>query len=310
MIESPLILAQEVILPFSPVNLFMVIVGALALAGICWSGLHIIGGLWQRWQNNLIENTESEIQDVLIELPVEKLFQLSTSISSILALVIFFLIAPHPDGWKWEIGLIMGMVIIVLGLLLTRKIVLFLKAKRLEKFNDQLEESLMSMGNALKAGFSINQAVDMVIRQNKNPISIEYRLMRQQTQLGVSFDEALRNMAQRVGSEDFHLVSSAICTARQTGVDLTGVFERLGAVIRERLRIQRRIMTLTAQGRLQGWVLTMLPMVLLAIFYFFVDPEMVENFFGQLLGIFIFLVVVTLQFLGFVVIRKMVNIDI
>ena len=116
-------------------------------------------------------------------------------------------------------------------------------------------------------------------------------------------------MTKRVESEDFYLVANAIITARQTGGDLTGVFDRLATMIRERLRIKRRIMTLTAQGRLQGIVLGSLPLVLLGILYL-MDPEMIRNFFTQPIGIFLFFVVIMLEIGGFLVIRKIVNIDI
>ncbi|RMF20212.1 MAG: secretion system protein, partial [Bacteroidetes bacterium] len=84
----------------------------------------------------------------------------------------------------------------------------------------------------------------------------------------------------------------------------------LAEVIRERLRIQRRIRTLTAQGRLQGLVLALMPVVLLAILYFFVNPEMIRNFFSSIIGILALIVVVILEVLGFLTIRKIMNIDI
>jgi tight adherence protein B len=227
-----------------------------------------------------------------------------------LAVLAFVLMAPGRDRFNWQFGLTAAAVVFVTAMILSRSVLKWLRQQRLGKFNDQLEEALLSMSNALKAGFSINQAVEMVVKQNNNPISLEFKLMIQQTQLGMSFDDALRNMARRVQSEDFTLVASAISTARQTGGDLTGVFARLAAMIRERLRIQRRIRVLTAQGRLQGTVLGLLPMALLAILYFFVDPELVRNFFGNPIGLVLFGVVVLLEACGYLVIRKIVNIDI
>jgi tight adherence protein B len=247
---------------------------------------------------------------MLIQMPAAKLVNYSILFGAAMAVAMFFISAPNANGFNWKFGLVMAVIAFFGIQLAARMSMRFLKKQRLYKFNDQLEEGLMSMGNALKAGFSINQALEMVVKQKKNPISLEFKLMIQQTQLGVSFDDALRNMAKRVESEDFDLVVGAIITARQTGGDLTGVFERLGEVIRERLRIQRRIRTLTAQGRLQGLVLGGLPLILLSILYFFVDKQIIRNFFTHPIGIAAAVAVGILEICGFLTIRKIVNIDI
>ncbi|OVE81411.1 hypothetical protein BVY04_03425 [bacterium M21] len=287
----------------------------LVLGAVCagcgiWGVLNIGDMGLERWKSKFLADTEMEMEELLVQIPAAQIVNYSMIIGLILGAVTFMLIAPGQEGFNWKAGLFFGLAVMIGVQVLAKQFVKFLKAHRLNKFNDQLEEVLMSMGNALKAGFSVNQAVEMVIKQGKNPISLEFKLMIQQTQLGVTFDDALRNMATRVGSEDFKLVSSAIITARSTGGDLTGVFARLADVIRERLRIQRRIRTLTAQGRLQGVVLSLLPLAMIAILYFFVDADLVRNFFGHPIGIAALVVVVILQTCAFLTIRKITNIDI
>ena len=111
------------------------------------------------------------------------------------------------------------------------------KKKRLEKFNEQLEDALLAMSSSLKAGFSINQALESVAGEKRNPISFEFNLLIQELRLGVTLDQALEKMADRLECPDFDLTAVAILTARQTGGELTSTLERLAAVIRERIRI-------------------------------------------------------------------------
>ena len=289
---------------------FAAFLGAVAVGvGVFAMGELLVRGI-EQWRRRFLEEAEMELQEMLMQMPAAQVLHYSLLVAVGLAVLAFVLMAPGRDRFNWQFGLTAAAVVFVTAMILSRSVLKWLRQQRLSKFNDQLEEALLSMSNALKAGFSINQAVEMVVKQNNNPISLEFKLMIQQTQLGMSFDDALRNMARRVQSEDFTLVASAISTARQTGGDLTGVFARLAAMIRERLRIQRRIRVLTAQGRLQGTVLGLLPMALLAILYFFVDPELVRNFFGNPIGLVLFGVVVVLEVCGYLVIRKIVNIDI
>ncbi len=282
-----------------------------ALAAFCavWAIGDILYRIIHRWQERYVREAESQMQEMLLQMSARQLLNYTLMGGGLVALILFGLVSMAGTEFNWRIGIIFAMVGFCGVVMLTRWILKFLKQRRLQAFNDQLEEALMSMSNSLKAGFSITQAIELVIRQKRYPISIEFRLMVQQTQLGMSFDNALNVMALRVGSEDFRLVASAISTARVTGGDLTGVFDRLAHLIRERLRIQRRVHSLSAQGRLQGMVLGALPLLLLGIMLV-LDPPLIIGFFTQPIGIVMFVLVLLLEVGGFYTIRKIVNIDI
>jgi tight adherence protein B len=207
------------------------------------------------------------------------------------------------------IGLVFGGLAGALALMAPWKLLAVLKARRLHKFNLQLVDTLVSMSNALKAGFSITQAFESVVKDGENPIAQEFDVFLQQTRVGVSFSEALSNMEKRVGSDDLSLVVVAIETARKTGGNLTEVFERIASTIRERMRIENRIRTLTAQGRLQGWIVSLMPAII-GFLMFLVDPNMMESFFRSLVGVVCVGVVVLLILSGALVIRKIVRIDV
>ena len=176
------------------------------------------------------------------------------------------------------------------------------------KFNEQLEDALLSISSSLKAGFSISQALEGIAKENRRPISYEFTLLTQELRLGVPFDEALRQMSDRLRCPDFELVAVAIITARQTGGELTGVLERLASVIRERVRIMHRVQSLTAQGRMQAWLIGAVP-VFLFFAMFYISPDMMKSFFSSVTGILILVAVLVMDAIGFFIIRKITKID-
>jgi tight adherence protein B len=279
------------------------------VGAIAWMLADVVVTVLRRWRAQAEIDAESQMQDMLMMMPAARYINLSLSAAGGVAFLVFAVITLMFSNYNWKVGGVLGILVFGGMMLASRFMLKFMKKRRLDTFNDQLEESLMSMSNSLKAGFSIMQAIEMVIRQNRNPISLEFKLMVQQVQLGMTIDEALRNMADRVQSEDFTLTVSAITTARQTGGDLTGIFERLSAMIRERLRIQRRINSITAMGRLQGLVLSLVPVAMFLVLAI-IDPSLVQQFFSSFIGLAMFTVVIALLVCGFLVIRKIVNIDI
>ena len=184
-----------------------------------------------------------------------------------------------------------------------------LKQRRLRLFNEQLVDALMTMSSALRAGSSITQTFEHIVRQNLPPISQEFDLFLQQTRIGVKFEDALVNLEKRVNSEDLTLMIRSIEIARQTGGNLTEVFDKIAAVIRERIRIQGRILTLTSQGRMQGIVVGLLP-IALVFALFLLDPAMMTAFFTSSAGILTGCLALFLELIGALLIRKIMRIDI
>ena len=165
------------------------------------------------------------------------------------------------------------------------------------------------MSSSLKAGFSITQALEEIAEQDVHPLSVEFRLLIQEIHLGVPLDQALDNMCRRLECDDLDLVATAIITARQTGGELTGALERLAALIRERLRIARKLHAITAMGRMQAWMIGAMPFALL-IGVNYVAPSLTEGLFDSILGYVMLAAVLLLDVIGFLVIRKITTIDI
>ena len=165
------------------------------------------------------------------------------------------------------------------------------------------------MGNALRSGFSVTQAVERLADGGEPPISVEFATALHQARVGVPLGDALRNMAERVGSEDLSLVVTSIETARKSGGNLAEMFETISATIRARLRIKARTRTLTAQGRMQGAVLALMPVAVggaLAA----LQPSLFAPFVRSPAGVAVLLAAAVMVLLGALSIRKIVSIDV
>ena len=185
----------------------------------------------------------------------------------------------------------------------------WLDRRRRAKFNEQLPEALGTMSNALRAGFSISQAFDSVVSQGEAPMCEEFAILQQQLRIGMSFESALESLSDRVGSEDLTLVTPAILISRKTGGNVTEIFDRISDTIRGRMRVERRVRTLTAQGRLQGIIVSALPLVL-GIAMFALKPTMMGEFLFSLTGLICVAAMLALVVIGWIFIRKITKIDV
>ena len=185
----------------------------------------------------------------------------------------------------------------------------WLDARRRAKFNEQLPEALATMSNALRAGFSISQAFDSVVEQGEKPMCEEFAILQQQLRIGMSFEDALESMAGRVGSDDLTLVTTAILISRKTGGNVTEIFDKISETIRGRMKIERKVKTLTAQGRMQGIVVSAMP-VFLGIVMTVLKPEMMLPFLFSMTGLVSVVAMIILITIGWLIIRKIIKIDV
>ncbi|HOK04635.1 MAG TPA: type II secretion system F family protein [Victivallales bacterium] len=262
-----------------------------------------------RYKEKYLKEASTEYDEVILQMPPERVLDLTIAISFLCALTAITFLGIVGNSWSWGKALCVGIIAFIISFPLPKIYIRHLKKQRLFKFNEQLEDALNSMSSALKAGFSINQAIEVIAEENIKPISIEFRLLVQELRLGVPLEKALDNMVKRLNSDDFELVATAILTARQTGGELTVVFERLAAVIRERMRIASRLRALTAQGRLQAYIVGALPYLLMIVMNY-INPDMMSGFFNSYIGIGVIVLASVLVFAGFMTIKKITNIDI
>ena len=165
------------------------------------------------------------------------------------------------------------------------------------------------MSNALRAGFSLAQAFDSVVSQGDKPMCEEFAILQQQLRIGMSFEDALQSMSGRVGSDDLTLVTTAILVSRKTGGNVTEIFDKISETIRARQKIERKVQTLTAQGRMQGMLVSLMPLVL-GIALVALKPNMMIPFLTSFAGVVSVLVVILLITVGWLIIRKITKIDV
>lgn len=137
--------------------------------------------------------------------------------------------------------------------------------RRLRRFEDALPAAAELMSRALRAGHSVQQALELVGTESDGPLAEEFLQLHQEQKFGVPLRDAMRSLASRVPSRDLHFLVTAVVVQKETGGDLIAILDRTSEVIRDRQRVQREVRTYTAQGRLTGWILSALPVVLLAL---------------------------------------------
>ena len=194
-----------------------------------------------------------------------------------------------------------------IGFRLPRFLVQKLWNWRIERFEDQLLDALAFMSNGLRSGLSLVQTMEMVVEELSNPISQEFALVLSEQRVGVPFEEALLNLEKRIGSEDVQILVTSINILRQSGGNLSETFQTISYTIRERKKVKGKIKTMTAQGVSQAVIITVMPFALGAILWAF-DHELMARMWSTWLGWALIFVLLFLQTVGALIMRKIVMI--
>ncbi|MBZ5537165.1 MAG: type II secretion system F family protein [Acidobacteriia bacterium] len=198
---------------------------------------------------------------------------------------------------------------LVAGYLIPRAAVKFLRKRRFDRIDAQLVDTLTLMSSSLRSGLSLAQAVDLVVKEIKPPISEEFSIAARETRLGVLLDDALTNMANRLPVEDLKMVMTSLVTIRETGGNLTEIFDVIAHTIIERKKVEGKIKALTAQGMFQGRAIALMPLAVVFMFYM-MDPEFVKPLYTTFLGWIMILLVAGLVSMGYWMMMMIVKIDI
>ena len=281
----------------------------LSFSGLAYAFMAVLREGAESYRTAVSGRASRDLADLFYFIPPERIGEIAWTAAAVLFLLFFLMASSFNTAYGVGQGVLAGLLAAGLVLASPHFVIRWLRARRLHKFNDQLVDALMTMSGALKAGSSINQAIEHVVRQSAPPISHEFGFFLHQVRVGVKFEEALRNLEKSVGSEDLCLMVCAIELARQTGGNLAAVFAQISAPIRERTRIQARIRALTSQGRMQGIVIGLMP-VALALVMLVIEPGLMKAFFSSFAGVAATAVVILMEIAGGLIIRKIINIDV
>lgn len=202
-----------------------------------------------------------------------------------------------------------GIVFAAMGAAIPYMIVKRRAAARMAKFEEQLPDAIDLMTRAIRAGHPINAGFQMVADEASEPTAGEFRRVFEEQRFGLPFDDAIYGLADRVPLVDTRIMATAMLVQREVGGNLAEVLGNLAHVVRERFKIRRQLRVITAQGRLSGYVLAALP-IFVGLAIFLLNREYVTLLFTHPMGKLMLVLAVVMQVMGYLWIRKIVNIEI
>jgi tight adherence protein B len=201
-------------------------------------------------------------------------------------------------------GLALGGILSVVPLLWLRS----LEKKSLTKFHDQLPEALDLLGRALRSGHALSSGLEMIAEEMPDPLGGEFEAVVDEIKLGLSLKEALENLCARVPSPDLRFFTIAILVQKETGGNIAEILDNISRLIRERVKFKRQVSTLTAEGKVSGVILVLLPIALFIMIYFlnynYISMLWMENEGQKLLAGGIVMMI-----LGIIMIRRIIRIE-
>lgn len=251
-----------------------------------------------RWNRKKARATELELMKADIPMTLEELFIIKLLSSAIFGFFLYVILRSP-----------IATVLIMLLIWNTPKFIIHRKKKaRIKEFDYHLTDGINILTNSLKAGYSFLQSIAVVTKETKGAFAKEFNKLLKEMSLGISEEEALQNLMTRMESEDLRLMMNAILIQKDIGGNLAEILENISETIRARQAIRNEVKTLTAQGKLSGVIVTLLP-IFLGIGIYALNPEYISTLFTETLGIAMVGGAVISQLIGIMFIRKIINID-
>lgn len=277
------------------------VISLVFVAGLLLSFLSLHFGT--RWfkarQNQNAKDATSELEGMFIFTDANRVMLINLGVLILLPVI----------AWIATGSLVLVVMAMVLAFVAPRYVVRFIAERRLRQFEQQLPDALMMVTGALRAGASLPIALDSVASEGRPPISQEFALLLRELRLGVDFGVALENLERRVPLQDLALVTSGMALSREVGANLAETLEAISKTIRAKLQMEGKIRSLTAQGKMQGLVMSCLPLFLIVVLNA-MEPEAMAPLFNEWYGWVTMAVIVTTIAIGYHFIRKITNIDV
>jgi tight adherence protein B len=272
-------------------------VGALAVLAYC---LWVLGQRSVRqYEKHFEQDVGRRLEDVFLFTDIKKVRRLHTLAVAVLCLSIFVLSeSPIPP-----------LILAILLSAIPRIWLNWMKARRVEAFRQQTPDALSLLAGGLKAGSSLTQMIAQAADRLPAPAGQEFAVMVRQQRMGSSLEQTLRDLAKRIETEETKLLVAAIQIGVSSGGNTAEALESLAVATRRKITLEGKIMALTAQGRMQAWVMAALPVVLAGAL-FWIDPSNMVKLFTTGLGWAVLSVVIALQVFGAWMIRKIVAIEV
>lgn len=283
--------------------LFIPLFGAAVFLFVYSTADKVINFLSKR-SNNSREEIVRNLDSMFVEVEPKKIKILLFVTSYGLGALFFLALWPNVIP-----GLILGVAITLVGFSAPKMVVKNLWESRCNRLVNQMVDGLTIMANGVKAGLSVTQSMERVVDNMTGPIAQEFRLVLNKIRLGMSVEEALNELGDRIPRQDVQMFVTSINILKETGGNLGETFGTIVVVVRERQKVEKKIQALTAQGTMQAIIITLVPFILLGVFLA-VDPGYVMPLFTRPLGWFALLLMLGLQVIGGVMMKKIVTIKV
>ena len=292
---------MEIVLNMASGTLYLAILGLVFLTVACFSfGIFMRGQEFMAgYKDTFTESTDATMADMFMFVDATRLFYMNLMAMVIIPALI----------WILTRDTITTVAVFALFALLPSMVYKSMRKKRMRKFEEQLPDALLMLSGAMRAGASLSIAMDSLVKEQPAPISQEFELFNREQRIGVDFDVSLTNMEKRLPMQDFSMFVSALRINREIGGNLAEILESLGDTIRRKHTMEGKIESLTAQGKMQGIVMTGLP-VLLACILYVIEPEAMSRLWTDPIGWATLSVIFVMEVLGYVMIRKITSIDV
>jgi tight adherence protein B len=221
-----------------------------------------------------------------------------------LGALVFLIVWPHVIA-----GLILASIVTFIGWTAPKMIMLNLWEKRCSRLTNQMVDGMTIMSNGIKAGQSLTQSMERVVENMNGPLPQEFSLVLNKVRLGMSVEDALNEFGERIPRQDVQMFVTAVVILKETGGNLAETFQTITATVRERQKVEKKIEALTAQGNMQAIIITLVPLLLLGVFLV-LDRPYVMPLFTTPLGWVCLAIMLTLQGIGLVVMKKIVTIKV
>jgi tight adherence protein B len=236
---------------------------------------------------------------MLLVIEPQKLF-----IANIIGMAVFFVFI-----WSYTGAVVLAIILVTIVAFLPPYFYKYLQNRRKKLFIKQLPDALNMICASMRSGSSLSNAIEAMVQEQDAPLSQEFSLFLREQRLGVDFNDGLSNMLERIPELDFKLVVSGMQISKEIGGNLAETLERLSDTLRRKLEMEGKIDALTGQGKMQGIVMTALPLFIGFILYH-MEPTHMMRLFTEPMGWAVCAITAIMLYVGYTFIRKIVNIDV
>jgi tight adherence protein B len=279
-------------------TLMILIIGA-AVFTAAFLLLHAGTAGYAAYQRRFTTLARSRLEEAFVFIDPNKVFLLT---------MVGALVVP-PLLWFLTGARLLPVVVAILAIVMPRISFRVINNRRRAKIVKQLPDVLLMLGSSLRAGTSLQIALDLAIRETPAPLSQELGVVVQEQRLGVALEDALETMATRLKLPEVELVVTAMTIAREVGGNLAETLDRLAHTLRAKATMEGKIRSLTSQGKLQGLIVGSLPLFLMLVLSH-MQHDAMAPLFNSLIGYAVLAVIGILEAIGFAMIRKIVTIDV